>query len=258
MSNPIDQQTGLALAYWGYTPPADVNRQTITLPPGWEVQNFSDRFGADWNVQKSASGTTVENQFQVIVNRDENQIVISFKGSDTQLTPYKAGRPIALGLILAAMFLSLNPASAREGGAGTSSPEFSAPPPPTEAQLKLGCDLLNKIAYVVENVPLHDAAAVMKVFGFSNLYTAVAPTYVRLEPVGRTTRTAQPLDLTGTGFTYINVDPSVRSKKVHYSAGASARFNPKEACISLNAVRARFREVRNFCSRQSGGPWHHG
>ena len=81
MANAINQQTGMALAYWGYTPPTDVNQQVLRLPEGWDIQNLSDHLGSDWNVQRNGF-RNIENQFQVIANRDERQIAISFKGSD--------------------------------------------------------------------------------------------------------------------------------------------------------------------------------
>ena len=144
--------------------------------------------------------------------------------------------------LIAALILGINLVLAQES---TTKPNAELPPlpSPTEAQLKLGNELLDKIAHVIENVPLQDAAAVMKVFGFTELSTSTYPTYVRVEPIGRTTKNALPADLVGTGFSYIDVDPWEKGRS---SASTSARFNTTEACITLDAVRERFKSAKNI------------
>jgi hypothetical protein len=137
------------------------------------------------------------------------------------------------------MFLFFNPSFAQEEIFTNSLPASNAQPP-TDAQLKLGQELLDKIAFVVENVPLQDAAAVMKIFGFTKLYTWTYPTYIRVQPIGRMTKSALPTDLEGTGFSYIHVDPWVQAEKYKRSAGVAAKFTESEACITVDAVRERF------------------
>lgn len=119
--------------------------------------------------------------------------------------------------------------------------------PPTEDQLKRGRDFLDKLSYIIENVSLRDAAAVMKVFGFSNLDTAIYPTYVRVQPVRSVISKAASLEyLAGTGFEAISVDPLVRSKSRTTEAVANARFDLTMVCVSIDDVRARFGHVANI------------
>ena len=119
--------------------------------------------------------------------------------------------------------------------------------PPTEDQLKRGRDFLDKLSYIIENVSLRDAAAVMKVFGFSNLDTAIYPTYVRVQPVRSIISKAASLEyLAGTGFEAISVDPLVRSKSRTTEAVANARFDLTMVCVSIDDVRARFGHVANI------------
>lgn len=118
--------------------------------------------------------------------------------------------------------------------------------PPTEDQLKRGRDFLDKISYIIENVSLRDAAAVMKVFGFSSLDTVVHPANVRVQPVGSVSKAASPEDLAGTGFAYISVDPLVRSKSRTTEAVTNARFDLTMVCVSIDDVRARFGHVANI------------
>ena len=148
--------------------------------------------------------------------------------------------------LLVAILPVVNPAMAQEGTPAKPTAELPALPSPTEAQLKLGRELLDKIAYVVENVPLQDAVAVMKVFGFSNLYTWIYPTYVRLGPRDRTTDTENPSNLAGTGFSSLSVDPIVRSKGINRSAGVEGGLNPAKACITVDAVRERFGDAKTI------------
>jgi hypothetical protein len=73
-------------------------------------------------------------------------------------------------------------------------------PPPTAAQLERGRELLDKIAYVAAKVPLTDAAAVLAVFGFTDLHTTEYPTYTGVKPKGKSGGGSQPQDLVGTGW----------------------------------------------------------
>lgn len=128
-------------------------------------------------------------------------------------------------------------------------------PQPTEDQLKRGRDFLDKISYIIENVSLRDAAAVMKVFGFSNLDTAIYPTYVRVQPVRSVISKAASLEyLAGTGFEAISVDPLVRSKSRTTEAVANARFDLTMVCVSIDDVRARFGHVANIRSEPTRLP----
>lgn len=113
-------------------------------------------------------------------------------------------------------------------------------PPPTEAQLAKGREILKKISHVVKIVPLQEAAAVMRVFSFTELDTTIFPTYVQVQPKGQTTRGALPEELVGTGFTHIRVDPLVRNEKVNRIASFTVSLNINEACISLEAVKGEF------------------
>ncbi|ACV35212.1 hypothetical protein CAP2UW1_1915 [Candidatus Accumulibacter phosphatis] len=83
-------------------------------------------------------------------------------------------------------------------------------PPPTAAQLERGRELLDKIAYVAAKVPLTDAAAVLAVFGFTDLHTREYPTYTGVQPKGQDGGGSQPKDLVGTGLADIEVRPRIR------------------------------------------------
>lgn len=113
-------------------------------------------------------------------------------------------------------------------------------PPPTEQQLQRGRELLDKIVYVVENVPLTDAAAVMKVFGFVDLRTETYPTHVWVGPKGKSSNFAQPNDLVGTGFDDISVQPNIYTAGDIAIARLSGRLGKDEACISIHDVRKTF------------------
>lgn len=89
----INEQTGLVLAYYGYdqskTKPEDLKAE---LGSGWigadDASNsrpkLIDTLGAGYNLQHAGGNIngTVENSFSVYVNKDTQQIAISFKGSD--------------------------------------------------------------------------------------------------------------------------------------------------------------------------------
>lgn len=137
------------------------------------------------------------------------------------------------------------------GGAAQAEPEEPPPqqtildslpplPPPTEEQLQRGREMLDKIVYVVENVPLTDAAAVMKVFGFTDLMTYESSMYTRLVPKAKTGGQAVPADLVGTGFTDIEAAPVfLASKNNRVAARLSGSFAIADTCVSIEDVRKR-------------------
>ena len=75
-----DQNTGMALAGNSYPDPI------FELPRNWVRMDLGEaalptgKFESGWNLQQNASGT-IENSFEVIVNKNTQQIVLSFKGS---------------------------------------------------------------------------------------------------------------------------------------------------------------------------------
>lgn len=113
-------------------------------------------------------------------------------------------------------------------------------PIPTEEQLQKGRDLLEKIAYVMQNIPLTDEVAVMKEFGFIDLYTRDYPTHRDVGPKGKGGWNTLPAELAGTGFAYIELNPWVRSPRINRSAMLSAGFAAEEACITLEDVKRKF------------------
>ncbi|MBK8522863.1 MAG: hypothetical protein IPL58_01225 [Betaproteobacteria bacterium] len=125
--------------------------------------------------------------------------------------------------------------------AQTGEGELPALPLPTEAQLQRGRELLDKIIYVIDNVPLTDAAAVLKVFGFTEPITREQATYTYVQPRAGNGRQMLPADLVGTGWASIQADP-VRSPSQYSSVIASFEgdFAMEEACAHIDEVRQRF------------------
>lgn len=113
-------------------------------------------------------------------------------------------------------------------------------PAPTEQHLQRGRELLEKIAHVIADVPLTDAEAVLKLFGFTDLYTWTHPTYVRKGPKAKDGAWARPEELVGTGFLVISVDPWINDPRDDTVGAFHARFNTQEACIPIDDVRRRF------------------
>ncbi len=113
-------------------------------------------------------------------------------------------------------------------------------PPPSEEQVRRGRELIDKIAYVVAKVPLTDALAVLKVFGFSDIGFSEYPTYVRAAPKNKDGGYALPEALSGTGLLSINVVPLILDEKSDSSARLSMRFAVPEACVLLDDVRKIF------------------
>ena len=121
-------------------------------------------------------------------------------------------------------------------------------PPPTEEQLQRGRELLDKIVYVIANVPLTDATAVLRVFGFTNLHAATFPTYIWVGPKGKDDDFAQTAEMVGTGFSYIEVQPWVKSPSHTVIARLSADLLPEELCISIDDVRQTFGPITSRVS----------
>jgi hypothetical protein len=116
-------------------------------------------------------------------------------------------------------------------------------PPPTEEQLQRGRELLDKIVYVVANVPLTDAAAVLKVFGFTELNTVEYPTHADVGPQGKTSQFARSEELAGTGFSDIRIQPWIDDPRIKITSWLNATVVTEELCISINDVRQLFDSV---------------
>lgn len=113
-------------------------------------------------------------------------------------------------------------------------------PIPTAEQLQKGRDLLEKIAYVMENIPLTDEVAVMKAFGFVDLYTRDYPTNRYVQPVRKNGGNTLPAELAGAGLENISMNPWVRSPSVKWTAVLSGRFAIQDVCVSIDDVKRRF------------------
>jgi hypothetical protein len=113
-------------------------------------------------------------------------------------------------------------------------------PPPTEEQLQRGRELLDKIAYVIANVPLTDAEAVLKVFGFTELSIKEYPTHADVGPKGTTSQFSRIEELAGTGFSYIRVQPWVNDPRIPVTSWLNATLVTKEVCIPIDDVRRIF------------------
>lgn len=154
-------------------------------------------------------------------------------------------RPIACALALVCCTTS-----GLVGAEETTSPSTvrTAPPLllPTGNQLKRGRDLLSKIVYVIENVSLQDSAAVLGVFGFTDLYTAIYPTNVWVKPRGHETEVALPRELKGSGLTHITSSPWISDKANRAFARLSGAFDLSEACVHLDHVRATFGQAEEI------------
>lgn len=140
------------------------------------------------------------------------------------------------GVAAAALSLALGVAGAQEE---VPSPPKTLPPLPlpTAAQLERGRALLDKIGYVVANVPLTDAAAVLAVFGFTDLFTKEYPTYIGVGPKGKSGGFSQPRDLVGTGWAAIEVRPRIEKPTGKRYALFFGRLSLDETCISIDMVR---------------------
>lgn len=136
----------------------------------------------------------------------------------------------------AALSLALGVAGAQEE---VPSPPKTLPPLPlpTAAQLERGRDLLDKIGYVVAKVPLTDAAAVLAVFGFTDLFTKEYPTYIGVGPKGKSGGFSQPRDLVGTGLAGIEVRRRIEKPTGGMYASLFGRLSLDETCISIDMVR---------------------
>lgn len=159
-------------------------------------------------------------------------------GRSPRRWPTRWTRRLASGVIALAVY-SIGGVTLAEETAG----EVNRPPPlppPTEAQRALGRELLMKIVYVIENVPLEDSAAVLGVFGFKELETAVYPTNTYVAPKKAITRSAIPVEFLGTGLRSLSSRPVVRDPKFGLQARFGGVFNPAEACVVLDDVLQQF------------------
>lgn len=116
-----------------------------------------------------------------------------------------------------------------------SSDELPPRPPPTEAQLQRGRELLEKIAYVIQNVPITDAPAVLKVFGFNESVQQEYPTNVYVVPKGPTEDASA--DMQGSGFEDLSVNPWIGNPRHTIVAWLSGRIARSEACLTVADVR---------------------
>jgi hypothetical protein len=113
-------------------------------------------------------------------------------------------------------------------------------PTPTEEQLQRGRELLDKIVYVVANVPLTDAAAVLKVFGFTEMSIKEYSTRADVGPKGKASQFARTEELAGTGFSYIRVQPWIMDPSTNSTSWLSVTIVPEEVCVSIDEVRRVF------------------
>jgi len=110
-------------------------------------------------------------------------------------------------------------------------------PLPTEAQLQRGRELLDKIAYVITSVPLSDAPAVLRVFGFTELNRKEYSDHAWVGVKGKVFDFAQPDELAGTGLTNIVVQPWIDNPRHDVVARFSARFALSETCVTMDDAR---------------------
>ena len=110
-------------------------------------------------------------------------------------------------------------------------------PLPTEAQLQRGRELLDKIAYVITSVPLSDAPAVLKVFGFTELNRKEYPDHAWVGVKGKVFVFAQPDELAGTGFSHIVVQPWIDNPRHDVIARFFANFALSETCVTMDDAR---------------------
>ncbi len=142
---------------------------------------------------------------------------------------------------LAAAALSLATGSAAAQQEPPSPPNTLPPlPPPTAAQLERGRELLDKIAYVAAKVPLTDAAAVLAVFGFTDLHTREYPTYTAVGPRRKSGGFSQPQDLVRTGLADIEVHPRRQRPTGRPEVLFDGRLSLDETCVSIDMVRELF------------------
>lgn len=100
--------------------------------------------------------------------------------------------------------------------------------------------MLDKLAYVIKNVSLQDAGAVLAEFGFTEYTTTILPTYTRVYPKGARSERAGAAEYAGTGLTSLTVDPLVRQKGVRRFANMQAEFDLEYVCITPEEVHARY------------------
>lgn len=118
--------------------------------------------------------------------------------------------------------------------------ELPALPLPTDEQLKKGRELLDKIAYVITNIPLTDPDAVLEFFGFTDLRKYQYPDHIDVVPKGKSGGYKSIAEMVGTGFEHISVQPWINSSFDRTLAHLSARISTKENCVSIDDVRRVF------------------
>lgn len=120
--------------------------------------------------------------------------------------------------------------------AQTSIEELPPLPPPTEEQLKRGQAMLDKLAHVIENVSLQNAAAVLAEFGFSEYTTTILPTYIWVYPKSASSERAGPAEYAGTGLISISIDPLIKKENEKRFASMQANFDLEILCITPEDV----------------------
>jgi hypothetical protein len=116
-------------------------------------------------------------------------------------------------------------------------------PLPTTAQLRRGRELLEKIVYVVANVPLTSPADVLKVFGFTDLRIREYPTHSDVGPKGSQSDFLNPMEMRGTGLSQISVQPWINDPRTKTVARLEGTIVPVEACVPIEEVRRMFGPV---------------
>jgi hypothetical protein len=114
------------------------------------------------------------------------------------------------------------------------------PPLPTTAQLKKGRELIDKIAHVINNVPLTDGVAVMRQMGFENLLVKKFPDHISITANGKSSNIKNP----SISVSVVIEDPwSVPSFEDpnHFSkARFTANIKNDLACIQIEDVISKF------------------
>ena len=160
-----------------------------------------------------------------------------------------ASRRTGIALCLSLLCLESVAAEMRDGGLCRDPITLPQQAPPTEQQLALGRELLDKIAYVIGSVPFEDPVAVLGVFGFAEVSSTVRQTYTEFQPKGAQSGGAMPKDLLGTGLTHIRSDPLIVPDEGYEYAtfsGFNGRFNLDEACVLIDDVRRKFGNAKNI------------
>lgn len=103
-------------------------------------------------------------------------------------------------------------------------------PIPTDDQLRNGRALLERLAFVLVNIPITDAAAVLHGLGFSELGTEEYPNYTLFYPKSSNSGGNIPI---GNGFFSVSVQPREKGG----TASINGRF-ADDACVSVEDVKS--------------------